>query len=223
MGEAPRADGERKRRRRRRRGGRGGSGEARPEAALAGVAVADSLLDADGEDEEVEELVGAESPEGPADTDVSARLADTQPLPILSSPAGNLEPDTPESSFEWSAAAIAVPEAAADAAPAWVAGESPPLPASPGLVTASTAAAPPVATPALTEAPAQELRKAAVPEVDESRPEVPAPAATDAAAESGLEAETRAPADGAGTADGEGAEVGAPPAKPTYTVWSSSD
>jgi ribonuclease E len=195
--EAPRAEGERRRRRRRRRG-RGGSGEGRPEAALAGVAVAESMLDADEtEDAELEDTQEA-APEG------ARGLADTQPLPVLAQTADSM-------AIDWGALpeAPAAPDPSAttarDTAPAAPAYAAPAAPASLGVWTA-----PAVPTPAA------EAAFGAAPSVEPAgvAGESLTPAEADAA-------EIEAPA--AGTAEQQAAAPEEPRPRPTYTVWSSSD
>jgi ribonuclease E len=243
--EAPRADGERKRRRRRRRGGRGGSGEARPEAALAGVAVAESLLEADEEDEgddpSAGEAAGTDSSGAPADAEGTARLADTQPLPILALPTEGLAPGSRGSSAETATRVAAETGGVAlETAPPTDAAVAPRLPATQTHPHAGTeaAAASAAAQPLAEETPLEELLSAIGTVPSETTAEVPALAAADAEAgaarEADIPAEDEAESDGkrvaatptadtAETAAGESPAEEAPPPKPTYTVWSSSD
>jgi ribonuclease E len=230
-GETPRADGERKRRRRRRRGGRGGSGEARPEAALAGVAVAESLLEAEEADsvetpDEVE-LTSDDSGGVPADADGAARLADTQPLPVLSSRAASLGSSTDEWPMQplgVTAAGASVTASAAEAPPA--AGFTRPEPAGDSARAHANGMEPRTPGPAPGAA------------ADDATVEVPALAdaaiGTSAGTELGSEAAGVGAADTIGAAgttivDTEASAAGetpvedAPRPRPSYTVWSSSD
>ncbi len=202
------------------------------------MAVAESLFEADEEDEadaqEAGESVVAEKAGTPTDAEAAARLADTQPLPVLSSASEGHAVGGPESLSESEALDPAATtgtlasEAGSTADGRQVPVTQPCLPADSREARASTAA------PPHGDAPLEELFSAIGTESGETTVEVPALVAADAEDEVDPRATAAAESDRsqvfeASTDDREaaaGSETtaeGAPRPKPTYTVWSSSD